>query len=409
MKSQRAPRLRPYGFFRRGLAGDASRGIAVVAVFSGAGVVGASLAATGDVKPPALVVPSGGAATSGREPVAKVGGVAEFAAFSRRVFGEQRGMPLSVFEPVGAAHLGQKSRRIAAFCERVDVEFRLLGWGASPCASLEWNYERSSERGEPLIYAEFNGLAAVPAVQPRAKPQDETTLILGGVHPDEKTPIHLAFRFAQELRRNPSLFADRRVIIAPLVNPDGFFVHPYTRTNASGVDLNRNFATHDWWARARSLWQSRLKGDSRHFPGRAPATEEGTRFQVDLLERFDVDKVITVHAPLGFLDYDGPGDNKKVTALSMSERKARDLATLVSRTSNNYRMKDFVFYPGSLGNYSGNERNIPTVTLELPSTDPRLSRKFWADFSPGIVAAVKYEFVKSTLANAEFPTAKKQR
>ena len=39
---------------------------------------------------------------------------------------------------------------------------------------------------------------------------------------------------------------DKKIVIAPLVNPDGFFSKPPKRTNSRGVDINRNFPTRDW-------------------------------------------------------------------------------------------------------------------------------------------------------------------
>ena len=118
------------------------------------------------------------------------------------------------------------------------------------------------------------------------------------------------------------------------------------------------------------------------------------------MTRFAPDKVVSIHAPLGFLDYDGPGDNKRKN-LSSFEKRARDLAYVVSRNSNNYRVLDFVFYPGSLGNFAGNERQVPTVTLELSSTNPRFADKYWREFFPGLRAAVKYEFKRSALARID--------
>ena len=304
-------------------------------------------------------------------------------------------LPYSVFHPIGSAQQAAKQLRIDFFCDRLDKEYARLSWKKSPCRDLPWTFSRVSEKGFPLVYWEYNGLANLREGQKLV--HDETTLILGGVHPDEVTPIHLAFRFAQELKANPRIYADRRVIIAPLVNPDGFFVFPYKRTNANGIDLNRNFATTDWWQNAKLYWNKRRNSDRRHFPGFAPHSEEGTRFQSDLLDHFDADKVISIHSPLGFLDYDGPGDTK-ILNLTKNEKKARELANLVSRSANNYSIKDYTFFPGSLGNYSGNERSIPTVTLELKSSDPRKANVFWRDFSPGLISAIRYDFVKNLTA-----------
>ena len=320
----------------------------------------------------------------------------EFKIVSRRLFGLDSMVGVSVFDAIGSADAVRKAQRISALCERVDERYRTLGWKRSPCSSLPWTYDRVSEQGYPLIYWDYSGLTWGRG----EPPPDESTLVLGGVHPDELTPINLAFRFAEALYKDAGLFAQHRVVVAPLVNPDGFFMFPARRTNANGIDLNRNFATRDWWSTAVSWWKKRRSSDPRHFPGAAPETEEGTRFQVDLMSHFQPDKLVSIHAPLGFLDYDGPGDNKRQN-LSDFEKKARDLAYIVSRNSNNYKVLDFAFYPGSLGNYAGNERHMPTVTLELSSTNPRFADKYWREFFPGLRAAVKYEFKRSVLARLE--------
>jgi protein MpaA len=320
----------------------------------------------------------------------------EFRFLSRRLFGLDNMVGISVFDAIGSADAVRKNQRIRALCARVDERYRSLGWNRSPCNSLPWTYDRVSEQGYPLIYWDYSGLTWGRG----EPPPDESTMVFGGVHPDELTPINLAFRFAEALNRDAGLFAQHRVVVAPLVNPDGFFMFPARRTNSNGVDLNRNFATRDWWTSATSWWRQRRNSDPRHFPGVAPETEEGTRFQVDLMNRYQPDKVVSIHAPLGFLDYDGPGDNKRQN-LSDFEKKARDLAYIVSRNSNNYRVLDFAFYPGSLGNYAGNERHVPTVTLELSSTNPRFAEKYWREFFPGLRAAVKYEFKRSALARLE--------
>lgn len=288
------------------------------------------------------------------------------------------------------------AQKIAAFCAKVDQKYRALNWGPSPCAQLPWQFDMDSEKGEPLIYIDFDFNS--PDKSGKIK-GTETTLILGGVHPDEITPIHLVFKFAQELSENPSLYANRRVVVAPLVNPDAFFSSAGKRTNARGVDLNRNFPTKDWEERAIKYWRNFRKSNPRNFPGFAAQSEKETQFQIKLLAQFEPDKIISVHAPLGFLDYDGPGDLKHLN-LTPLEKKARDLASVISRNANNYQVRDYSFYPGSLGNYSGNERNIPTLTLELKSSDPRKAAAYWKEFSPGLKAAVSYEFRKKAVAQS---------
>ena len=55
-------------------------------------------------------------------------------------------------------------------------------------------------------------------------------------------------------------------------------------------------------------------------------------------------------------------------------------------------MVNFSIYPGSLGNYSGNERLIPTITLELQSTHPHKVDEYWQQFLPGFMEGIEYPF-----------------
>ncbi|WP_186646191.1 M14 family zinc carboxypeptidase [Fluviispira vulneris] len=304
------------------------------------------------------------------------------------------GLPINALQVLNDSYRLRMQKQISDLCQRVDYTYKKLDWGKSPCFSLPLTYNYVSENGKPLVYWEFaDNSSGFDESQRR-----NVTLILGGVHPDELTPVHLAFQFAEALNKNPNLYKDSRVIIAPLVNPDGFFANPPKRTNANGVDLNRNFPTTTWSKYAYQIWYNSKDRDKRKFPGRFPNSEQGTRFQADLINKFQPNKVISIHAPLAFLDldYEIP---KLLTIGPQTEqqKKARNLTELLSRSAGNYKIKDFGIYPGSLGNYAGNERVIPTITLELSSSNPKLVKKFWRDFSPGIFKALKYEFKKHQL------------
>lgn len=275
---------------------------------------------------------------------------------------------------------------IARMCADLGESFKRFGWEQDPCGSVKWQAGLKSSNGRPLIYAEFGS-------------GEEVTLVLGGVHPDELTPIPIAFRFARLMTEKPELYQNLgiHVIVAPLVNPDGFLrikgnpkATP-TRTNRWGVDLNRNFFTADWYPRAKRWWEERRQKSPSHFPGHFPNSEIETVFQIQLIDEFDPDKILSIHAPLGFLDYDGPGDQVP-RALTNSEAKAKKLVRAISESSRNYRIVDYSFYPGSLGNYAGNERNIPTITLELETTEPAKMNSYWNQFKPGLEALISYPF-----------------
>jgi protein MpaA len=275
---------------------------------------------------------------------------------------------------------GHDSTLVNGLCAELSTQFGNYPWERDACGKVPWQADLISTNGRPLIYTVFGS-------------GEETTLLLGGVHPDELTPIPIAFRVARFLHEHPEVLApNSRVILAPLVNPDGFFRKKPSRTNHNGVDLNRNFFTMDWYEKARQLWIERRSRLSSHFPGHFPNSEIETIFQIQLIDRFRPDKIMSLHAPLGFLDYDGPGEGQKPQALTDTELKAKKLVTAVSEKSGNYRVIDYNFYPGSLGNFAGNERHIPTVTLELESTEPKKLDLYWRQFQPGILQAIRYPF-----------------
>lgn len=271
---------------------------------------------------------------------------------------------------------------IESLCEQVKKSYSVYRWDPKRdgCGStVAWQAHLKSHDGSALLWSEFGS-------------GENTTLVLGGVHPDEITPIPMVFRFANHLATNPHLVgSESRVIVAPLVNPDGFFRKVAKRTNLHGVDLNRNFFTKDWYASAKPWWAEKRKRDARHFPGHIPNSEIETLFQIWLIDTYKPDKIISVHAPLGFYDYDGPGERKS-SSLTSSEQKAKKLVHAMSASSHNYKVVDYSFYPGSLGNYAGNERGIPTITLELETTNPAKVDAYWAQFSPGLEQAIRYPF-----------------
>jgi len=271
----------------------------------------------------------------------------------------------------------QMHHKVKDFCKILAKEFKRYHWNPELCASVDWKADYQTREGHPLLYVSLGD-------------GDNTTLILGGVHPDEYTPINLSFRFARFLAENSDTYRDKgiRVVVAPLVNPDGFIRQRPLRTNPS-VDVNRNFLTLDWYEKALPMWRKRRKGSARYFPGHFPNTEIETIFQARLLREFRPSKILSAHAPLGFLDYDGPGDQRpKMT--SETERKAREFVHAVARKSRNYRIVDYSFYPGSLGNFAGSERNIPTITLEMETTKPELTGKIWSKFFPGLIQSIEY-------------------
>ena len=187
----------------------------------------------------------------------------------------------------------------------------------------------------------------------------ETVLILGGIHGNEPASAVLCEQLGAYLDRHPELLAGLRVVIAPATNPDGLAAG--RRTNARGVDLNRNFATSNRQA-------------IRKY-GLRPLSEPESRFIAELMTRFRPVRMVTVHQPLACVDYDGP---------------ARGLAEAMARACG-LPVKKLGARPGSLGSFAGLDRRIPIVTLELPKAAGALSAAgVWRIYGRAMLVAVRY-------------------
>lgn len=255
-----------------------------------------------------------------------------------------------------------------------DLKRAIVGfkWKIEPCDGIAWKIGGTSVQGRPIVYAEFGD------------PQSEnTTLVLSMVHGDEITPVYVGIELVHWMKEHPADLAHSHVVIAPLVNPDGFYRKPRTRMNARGVDVNRNFATDDWNARALNAWKNKYRSDPRRYPGSAPTSEPETAFQVKLIHDFHPKKILSIHSPLNHLDYDGPNNLSLAKFPSEYVRECLRLRKKLNAVSTG-------FFPGSLGNYAGNELGIPTVTLELPTANPAKAESYWNSFRQGIRTMIDF-------------------
>lgn len=191
-----------------------------------------------------------------------------------------------------------------------------------------------SVRGVPLWYRDI-----VPdKLAPRLR-----VLVLGGIHGDELASVNLVLDWLERSLQNTDEPIHWRMV--PLVNPDGLLRKPATRVNARGVDLNRNFPTVDWTSTAHTYWIGRTGRDPRRYPGPNAMSEPETRWIQRQLDQFKPNLIVSVHAPYGVLDFDGPPPPPdKLGSLYLDQ---------------------VGIYPGSLGNYGGVMRRVPVVTLEL--------------------------------------------
>ncbi|MCW8963075.1 MAG: M14 family zinc carboxypeptidase [Gammaproteobacteria bacterium] len=187
-------------------------------------------------------------------------------------------------------------------------------------------------------------------------------LFVSGIHGDEYAAVSVTFKWMQILKEYHSgLFHWR---FAPLMNPDGLLNKKSQRTNANGVDLNRNFPTTNWNRALVDYWEVRTGKNKRRYPGPHALSEPESRWLFTEIASFRPDVVISVHAPHGIVDFDGP---EKVAPKKLGNLNLKLLGT----------------YPGSLGNYANVYGGMPVVTLELPHAGIMPSKKhidrIWTD------------------------------
>ncbi|AZP11456.1 M14 family zinc carboxypeptidase [Undibacterium parvum] len=244
-------------------------------------------------------------------------------------------LPLQLFA-VPVAALESKPVALTDWCATLVA--RLPKVSANECRATKLQASGSSSlNGFPILTKD---VAADPGRKQALK-----VLLLGGIHGDEQTASSVVFKWLElQGKSNTQEFQWK---VAPIVNPDGLLAAKPKRVNARGVDLNRNFPTPNWQQDAPKYWANTTRSDPRRYPGKMPISEPESLWVYDTIEKYRPDVIISVHAPFGVLDLDGPAKPPKSFGRLWYNRVG--------------------VYPGSLGNYSGLHKNIPVVTIELPN------------------------------------------
>jgi protein MpaA len=218
----------------------------------------------------------------------------------------------------------------------------------------------TSAKGEPIKLYLFGGGAADAASGPSAR-----TLVIAAIHGDEPSAAFVGRALVDHLGYHPECTPESgaAVGVIPLANPDGVALR--TRTNANGVDCNRNFPASNW----------RATRPGRNHTGPSPASEPETRAVMRAVETFRPTRVVSIHSPLRCNNYDGPP-------------AALALAQLMSR-QNGYPVEASIGYatPGSFGTWAGVDRGIPVVTLELPPHTP--GKLAWNENRDALLAVIR--------------------
>lgn len=188
---------------------------------------------------------------------------------------------------------------------------------------------------------------------------DATVLVIATIHGNESVGTPLVRKLGQYLLDNPEAAAGHRVIIVPIANPDGMAAN--TRTNTRGVDLNRNFPAWNYSA-------------TRNH-GVQPLSEPESRALHGLLLKYPPKRIISIHQPLGCIDYDGPADGVARAMASSSRLPLKKLGSLA----------------GSLGSFAGVTLKTPIITVEFTRSADNLSAAaMWERYGRMLLVGICY-------------------
>ncbi len=187
------------------------------------------------------------------------------------------------------------------------------------------------------------------------KPQKSFTLIIGGMHGNERAPVPMLENFISQYMETSKI--TNPVSVITILNPDGYKTN--TRFNAKGIDLNRNFPYN--WSK-----------ESEEPSGPSPLSEPESLALYKFILKYCPAIIVNLHCALSEIDADGEQSVNCVknmwNALSKKEQKRYRLTT---RTINK---TETVSCPGSLGQFCGydlfykNKKQPAMITLELPYT-----------------------------------------
>lgn len=177
------------------------------------------------------------------------------------------------------------------------------------------------------------------------------TLIIGGIHGNEPQSAKICYLYLEDIK-DKSFLDDAYLLVIPKINPDG--IEKRIRTNARGVDLNRNFPSNTW-AKVKFA-----KGD-QYYPGVKPVSEPETKIIVDLLKKYNFKKVISIHT-------NAVVKNPHPPMINYDSQQGKELAYKLAYATK-LIAKDDIGYstPGSLGTWVGKDLRKISITVELDS------------------------------------------
>jgi predicted deacylase len=180
-------------------------------------------------------------------------------------------------------------------------------------------------------------------------------LYVGATHGNELSSKYILDSWVQHLEGiAPSIPAHRSVVVIPSLNPDG--IARVSRTNARGVDLNRNFPANNWKADV-TLPGGQLVPNGG---GTAPLSEPESAALASYTQSVRPRLVLTYHSKASIVTANESGDSMALAVQYGQAAGYRAVAESQLGGTFNYDTT------GAYENWLHDKVGIPTLLIELP-------------------------------------------
>jgi predicted deacylase len=260
-----------------------------------------------------------------------------------------------------------------------------------------WSYDRIEQEVRALkeahpgrITVTTSGYTAQrkPVLGLRAGTGERALALVGAVHAGESGPELILPVLRELLAGQPDLLKQVSVAAVPVANADererlARGVPWYLRTNANGVDLNRNFPA-DWDTVDYNYGLDTSDPDSMTYRGKSPASEPETQALIAFLQEQKPVAVFAHHclASICGAHFLAPKCAQTDTEMGPAFKAFAD--AFGAGMAPEFEEQDFFAYgtsAGSLPTYCYRELGIPAFDIEMSGREKEPLRKCRADLT----------------------------
>lgn len=197
-------------------------------------------------------------------------------------------------------------------------------------------------------------------------------LYIGAMEGNEQNSSELLSAWLPNIDANPGKIPSyRTIVVIPTINPDGFAAD--IRTNAAGIDLNRNFPANNWQTQVTEpLANTVVTNDGGPYPLSAPESQALANFELANRPRL----VLTEHSHGGIVEANDAGDSD---ALGAQYAKLAGYKAIPTSQIGNFF--DYTT-TGAFEDWVHDKLGLPVLEIELQSpTNDEYSRNLpalWA-------------------------------